>query len=269
MLVTLTDTAIFPAFKSGVFLKLPDFVEIAYMLRYSFCRAFFPVYFLLPCLFPQFAWAGGAGGDTTDSNSNPVDNYQISPTPTSETPTSTTSNSPASTSETSVAAAPNSGTSTSTTSTLEIPTTASTLTTQQTGIVQFNNSGYSNLSYPNCGGICAFGIVKLTPSNNGNVNSEAVMGVVMQFDSPEKRNAQAQQSYFKAQQNLSKAQCDRFAQQDEILLLTQLADAVEQCKDARANLLALAAAKRMRMTAEELLSRAYKQPRQCNSRNGS
>lgn len=229
------------------------------MLRYSFGRAFFLLSFLLPCLFPQFAWAGGAGGDTTDSNSNPVDNSQISPTPTSETPTSTTSNSPASTSETSVAAAPNSGTSTS-----EIPASTSTLTPQQTGIGQFNNSSYSNLSYPNCGGICAFGIVKLTPSNNGNVNSEAVMGVVMQFDSPEKRNAQAQQSYFKAQENFSKAQSDRFAQEDEISLLTQLADAVEQCKDARANLLALAAAKRMRMTAEELLSRAYKQPRQCN-----
>jgi hypothetical protein len=240
------------------------------MLRYSFGRAFFLLYFLLSCLFPQVAWAGGDGSDTIDSNSNPVDNSQISPAPTSETPTSTTSNSPAPTSTTSVAAAPNSGTSTSTTSTSEIPTSAaSTITPQQTGIVQFNNSGYSSLSYPNCGGICGFGIVRLTPSNNGNVNSEAVMGVVMQFDSPEKINAQAQQSYFKAQQNLSKAQSDRFAQEDEISLLTKLADAVEQCKDAHANLLALAAAKRMGMTPEELLSRAYKQPRQCNSPNGS
>jgi hypothetical protein len=41
---------------------------------------------------------------------------------------------------------------------------------------------------------------------------------------------------------------------------------VEQCKDAHVHLLALTAAKRLGMTPEEILSRAYKnQSRQCNS----
>lgn len=145
------------------------------MPRYCFGFTFL-VNFLILCFFSQIAWADSAGSDSTDGNSNAVDTSKLS-VPSSEIPTSA----------------------------------ASTITPQQTGIVQFNNSGYSNLSYPNCGGICGFGIVRLTPSNNGNVSPEAVMGVVMQFDSPEKRNAQAQQNYFKAQQNLSKAQSDRFA----------------------------------------------------------
>jgi hypothetical protein len=63
--------------------------------------------------------------------------------------------------------------------------------------------------------------------------------------------------------------CDRINQEDEVSLLTKLADAVEQCKDTHANLLAIAAAKKLGMTPEELLSRAYKQPRKCNSSSGN
>ncbi len=184
-------------------------------------------------IFPQLSWAGSVGADSTNGNSNPADNSQVS-------------------------AAPNPETSTS-----EISTSAtSNITPQQTGIVQFNNSGYNTLTYPNCGGVCAFGIVRLTPGGNGTTNQEAVMGVVMQFDSPEKRYAQAQE-------NLSKAQSDRIIQEDEVSLLTKLADAIEQCKDAHANLLAISAAKRLGITAEEILSRAYKQPQQCNSHLGN
>jgi hypothetical protein len=139
------------------------------------------------------------------------------------------------------------------------PSSASTYVPQQTGIVQFNNSSLSTLTYPNCGGVCAFGIVRLTPNGNGNVSPEAVIGVVAQFDSPENRYAQAQR-------DLSKAQSARIAQEDEITLLTKFADAVENCQDARANILALSAAKSLRMTPEQLLARAYKQPRKCDSR---
>lgn len=125
------------------------------------------------------------------------------------------------------------------------PSSTSTYVPQQTGIVQFNNSSLSTLTYPNCGGVCAFSIVRLTPSGNGNVNPEAVMGVVVQFDSPEKKYAQAQR-------DLSKAQLARITQEGEVLLLTKIADVIENCQDARANIFALSAAKSLGMTPEQL-----------------
>lgn len=139
-------------------------------------------------------------------------------------------------------------------------TAGSTYVPQQTGIVQFNNSSSSTLTYPNCGGVCAFGIMRFTPSGNGTVNPEAVIGVVAQFDSPEIKSAQAQR-------DLYKAQLTRTTQEGELLLLTKLADAIENCQDARANIFALSAAKSLGMTPEQLLSRAYKQPRKCDSRS--
>lgn len=140
---------------------------------------------------------------------------------------------------------------------LSVPSSdTSNVPTQSATINQTYGYGSNPLSYPNCEGFCAFGIVRLTPTGNGNVNPEAVMGVVMQFDSPQKRYSIGQQKY-------NEAQSERISQEDEVSLLTRLADAVEQCKDTHANLLALTAAKRLGMTPEELLSRAYKQPRQC------
>ncbi len=203
-------------------------------------------------IFPQIALAG-ADDNPVDASSNSVNNSESTSaenTPTnSETPlTSTTLTN----SET--------GSTSTTTTNSEIATTStSNYVPQQTGIVQFNNSSQSTLTYPNCGGICAFGIVRLTPNNTGNMNPEAVMGVVMQFDSPENR-------YARAQRDLSKAQSDRIAQEGQLAILTKLADAIENCQDSRANLLALSAAKSLGMTPEELLSHAYKQSRSCSSR---
>lgn len=146
------------------------------------------------------------------------------------------------------------------TSQLLVPPTDTSNYPNQSAIINQNYSYGSNpLNYPNCTGVCAFGVVRLNPNSNGNVSPEAVMGVVMQFDSPEKRYAQARE-------NTAKAESDRIIQEDEVSLLTKLADAVEQCKDTHANLLALTAAKRLGMTPEALLSRAYQQPRQCNIR---
>jgi hypothetical protein len=225
-------------------------LEYKHMLLHFFGRSFF-IFFFLSCLYSQVSLAGSAGNDTV----NNTNNSQSTETSNSGNPTNNTT----STDNSQVAAAPASDTSTSTTSSSDTSTsTTLTTPTQQTGIVQFNNSGYSTLTYPNCGGICGFGIVRLTPSNNGNVNPEAVMGVVMQLNSPEK-------TYAQAQHNLSKAQSDRIAQEDAVLLLSKLADAVEQCKDAHANLLALAVAKKLGITPEKVLSYARKQSRQCNS----
>lgn len=198
---------------------------------------FTPVLLIFLTLFwisPQLAWAGG--DNTTDNQGS--------------TPTSSTANN----SETASNSVSNSETATTSTSTPYVP--------QQTGIVQFNNTSSSTLTYPNCGGVCAFGIVRLTPSGNGNVNPEAVMGVVMQFDSPENRYAQAQRDLFKAQS-------DRITQEGEVSVLSKIADAIENCQDSRANLLALSAAKSLGMTPEQLLSYAYKKPRICDPRLGT
>ncbi|WP_392531268.1 hypothetical protein [Nostoc sp. C117] len=195
------------------------------MSRYFFGFAF--VLNILLLIFPKIVWAGSASSDSTNINSNPVD--------TSQTSTSTSE----------ISASP-----------------ASTTPTQSASIYQNYGYGSNPLNYPNCGGVCAFGIVRLSPNGNGTTNQEAVMGVVVEFDSPQKRLAIAQE-------NLSKAQSDRMIQEDEVSLLTKIADAVEQCKDSHVNLLALSAAKKLGMTPEEILSRAYKQPRQCNSHRGN
>jgi cytoskeletal protein RodZ len=225
------------------------------MKRLAFTRIL-SIALILFWIFPQIALAG-ADDNPVDGSSNSVNNSESTsakntPTNSETVLTSTTPTTPTN-SETA-------STSTTTTTNSEIATTStSNYVPQQTGIVQFNNSSQSTLTYPNCGGICAFGIVRLTPNNTGNMNPEAVMGVVMQFDSPENR-------YARAQRDLSKAQSDRIAQEGQLAILTKLADAVENCQDSRANLLALSAAKSLGMTPEELLSHAYKQSRSCSSR---
>lgn len=135
---------------------------------------------------------------------------------------------------------------------------ASSLTPQgNIDVIQNFNSGANSLNSSSCSGVCAFGSVKLN-QNNGTSNHEAVVGVFVDFNSPQKRHA-------KAQENLIKAQTSRIDQEDHVSLLTKLADAVEECRDNHANLLALAAAKRLGMTHEEVLSHAYKEAQECES----
>ncbi len=148
--------------------------------------------------------------------------------------------------------------STTTSSTTTISNTVDLLTAPAPFSQQSNS--LERLSYPNCGGVCAFGIVRLTPSNNGSLYPEAVMGVIAQFDSPDNKSAQSQVNYYKALR-------ERVTQDSEVRILTLLAEAVEKCQDARASIFAISAAKSLMTTPEELLSTAYKQPRMCNSRS--
>ncbi len=120
------------------------------------------------------------------------------------------------------------------------------------------SNSLQGLNYPNCGGICTFGIVRLTPNSNGSVYPEAVMGVVAQFDSPENKSAQSQVNYYKSLR-------DRVSQDSQIRILTLLADAVEKCEDARAHIYAISAARSLMITPEQLLSTAYKQHRKCDA----
>jgi hypothetical protein len=125
-----------------------------------------------------------------------------------------------------------------------------------TAPTQFSNT--QTLPYPNCGGVCAFGIVKMTPDNRGFLYPEAIFGVIAQFDSPENKSAQSQVEYYKAKR-------EQVTQENEIKILTLLADAVEKCQDARASMFAISAAKSLMITPEQLLFAAYKQPRICPS----
>ena len=109
----------------------------------------------------------------------------------------------------------------------------------QTGVIQVNNaSGLSGLTYPNCGGTCAFAITRVTPMSNGNTGLEAVAGLVWQFSSPEKTIAKSQQLLFQAQS-------DQINDQSTLMLAEKLAEAIETGKLDRANLLAMVLAKRL------------------------
>lgn len=109
---------------------------------------------------------------------------------------------------------------------------------QQTGIIQFNNSGVSNLSYPNCNGACAFAMGRAVPLSNGTTGVEAIAGVIWQFSSPE--NIQAQSNRL-----LAKAESERLEQESTVALASKLADALETDRKERANLLAIILAKRL------------------------
>jgi hypothetical protein len=108
----------------------------------------------------------------------------------------------------------------------------------QTGVIQFNNTGLSALTYPNCGGTCLFAIGRLVPGSNGSTSAEAVAGVVWQLRSPENTQAEAQRL-------LIKAQTENLTQESTLLLTEKLADAIEQRKNDRIKLLAILLSKRL------------------------
>jgi hypothetical protein len=137
-------------------------------------------------------------------------------------------------SETSVAPLNSANSETATTT----ATSASTPINQQTGVIQFNNSGLSALTYPNCGGACIFAIGRMAPTGNGNASWEAVAGLVWQFQSPENTQAQANKM-------IAQAQSDNLTQESTVALAEKLAEAIESGKRERATLLAIILAKKL------------------------
>ena len=125
------------------------------------------------------------------------------------------------TGETTPIAASNSETTTVTPGTVTSSAPFSGSISPQTGVIQVNNaSGLSGLTYPNCGGTCAFAITRVTPMSNGNTGLEAVAGLVWQFSSPEKTIA-------KSQQLLLQAQSDQINGQSTVMLAEKLAEAID------------------------------------------
>jgi len=132
----------------------------------------------------------------------------------------------------------NSEAATTTTTTTSSPLSTTQLNSQQTGVIQFNNSGLSALTYPNCEGACIFAVGRVVPSSGGSSSLEAVAGVIWQLNSPS--NTQAQANKLVAQ-----AQSENLIQESNVSLAEKLAEAIESGKQDRANLLAIILAKRL------------------------
>ena len=123
----------------------------------------------------------------------------------------------------------------------------------QTGSNNFANVNSSNgaLNYPNCSGTCAFAILRTSPSNNlnGNISNqiEAVIGVIIALDSPEKSNAETNRLMVEIQKQRSEFEIMQS-------LGEKLADAVEAGLIERANIISMMLAPRLGKTYTQLLT---------------
>lgn len=91
------------------------------------------------------------------------------------------------------------------------------ITVTPTTLLQTGSNNYANvnsnlgaLNYPNCGGTCAFAIMRTTRANNinGTVSNqmEGIMGVIHSFSSPDKTNAQSNRQLVNIQQQRSESE---------------------------------------------------------------
>ena len=84
----------------------------------------------------------------------------------------------------------------------------------QTGTNNFANvnSNIGVLNYPNCGGTCAFAIMRTTPANNinGIINNqiEGVVGLIHTFNSPDQTNADTNRQLVGIQKQRSESEIE-------------------------------------------------------------
>jgi hypothetical protein len=100
-----------------------------------------------------------------------------------------------------------------------IPNSTSTTTTP-TALIQTGTNNYANvnsqstgaLNYPNCGGTCAFAIMRTTPANNinGIINNqiEGVFGLIHTFNSPDQTNADTNRQLVGIQKQRSESEIE-------------------------------------------------------------
>ena len=129
----------------------------------------------------------------------------------------------------------------------------------QTGTNNFANvnSNIGVLNYPNCGGTCAFAIMRTTPANNinGIINNqiEGVVGLIHTFNSPDQTNADTNRLMIEIQKYKT--------EQEVIIALSgQLADAIETGKYQRANIISIILAPKLGKTHYQLLQEAVAKP---------
>lgn len=94
---------------------------------------------------------------------------------------------------------------------------SSSVTVTPTTLLQTGNNNYANvnsnvgaLNYPNCGGTCAFAIMRTTPANNinGTISNqiEGVIGVIHSFSSPDQKNAETNRQLIDIQKQRSESE---------------------------------------------------------------
>lgn len=104
----------------------------------------------------------------------------------------------------------------------------------------YENYGYS-LNSPSCRESCVYGVGKLSRNFNGDEKSEILVGVNINLNRS-------------VQHKLAEATVARMSQQDEISLAKELSHAIENCEHHYVKLLSVAAAKRLEISREEILS---------------
>jgi hypothetical protein len=109
---------------------------------------------------------------------------------------------------------------------------------------------YNDLQYPSCEGICTFAISRLRNSYSGKPSWEAVGGIVWQFDSPAKKQAEA---------TLRQANAKAIQESDEYLvkISESLADAIVKKQREKAIALSMIVAKRLGYKDHQSLLRSF------------
>lgn len=122
------------------------------------------------------------------------------------------------------------------------------LSSQQTGVIQFNNSEFGSLSSPSCSGSCAYVRTRVFPDSNGSAGVEVVGGFTWQINSPEAGLAQGNQELLEIRK-------ENLATQMNAALIEKLVDAIENNKPERTNAIAIILAKRLGYSDHRILIR--------------
>ena len=141
------------------------------------------------------------------------------------------------------------------------PQSAGSLTVTPTTLLQNGTNNFANvnsntgaLNYPNCSSSCFFGILRTTPNNNlsGTISNqlEAVIGVIIAIDSPERANSETNRMVVEIQKSRNEYEI-------KLALGEKLADAIELGKMERAKIVAMLLAPLLGKTHTQLLSEIF------------
>lgn len=142
------------------------------------------------------------------------------------------------------------------------PQNAGSLTVTPTTLLQNGTNNFANvnsntgaLNYPNCSSSCFFGILRTTPNTNnfsGTISNqlEAVIGIIIAIDSPERANSETNQMVVEIQKSKNEYEI-------KLALGEKLADAIELGKMERAKIVAMLLAPLLGKTHTQLLAEIF------------
>ena len=142
------------------------------------------------------------------------------------------------------------------------PQSAASLTVTPTTLLQTGTNNFANvnsntgaLNYPNCNSSCFFGILRTTPNTNnfsGIISNqiEAVIGVIIAIDSPERANSETNRMVVEIQKSKNEYEI-------KLALGEKLADAIELGKMERAKIISMLLAPLIGKTHTQLLAEIF------------